>query len=354
MRLLDGYIGRQLLYGTLVSMLVLLTLLGVMNLFNELEDVGRGQYSTMAALVYVLLTLPRYAYELFPVMVLLGSLAGLGSLAVNSELTAMRSAGVSVNRIVGSMMRAGLVLMAFAVILGELVAPPSEQYAQQMRSDLQAGQITLRSKYGFWARDGEAFINIRNILPGNQLRGIYIYEFDEQGRMLLATHADQAIFKDGKWLLQGIRQTRLDEDGTQIEQHEQANWGSMLDPDLLNVVVVQPHVLPIWGLYRYINFLQDNGQQAIQYQVAFWGKLMKPLVSVAMLFLSVPFLFGSLRSVGLGRRIFVGTLMGLGFYMGNKAIAYMAVVYEFNPLVASLVPGLVVIGIALLAMRRVH
>ncbi|MEO5341975.1 MAG: LPS export ABC transporter permease LptG [Gammaproteobacteria bacterium SHHR-1] len=354
MRVLDGYIGRQLLLGTLMSSLVLLILLGVMNLFNELEDVGKGQYSTTAALIYTLLTLPRYAYELFPVMVLIGSLGGLGSLAANAELTAMRSAGISLGRIIGSIMRTGLLLMLAAVALGELIAPPSEQYAQQMRADLQAGQITLRSQYGFWARDGATFINIRSILPGNQLRGIFIYEFDPQGRLLHATQAEQASYGQGLWRLEGIRRTHLDETGTRIELLDQADWESILDPGLLDVVVVQPHILPIWGLYRYIHFLRDNGQQAQPYEVAFWGKLMKPLVTLAMLFLSVPFLFGSLRSVGLGRRIFVGTLIGLAFYMGNKTIAYMALVYGFNPILTALVPGLAVIGISLLAMRRVH
>jgi lipopolysaccharide export system permease protein len=354
MRVLDRYIGRQLLYGTLLTMAGLLILLGVLNLFEELEQVGKGRYTTGAAITYVLLGLPRYAYELFPVMVLLGSLGGLGGLAANSELIAMRAAGISLGRIVASMMRTGLILMLLAVVLGELIAPPSEQYAQQMRSDLKAEQITLRSKYGFWARDGKAFINIRTILPGNELRGIYIYEFDDRGRMTIATHAERAIFQQKSWLLQGIRQTRISEDGTEVRVHQQANWASMLEPGLLNVVVIKPHVLPIWGLYRYIEFLHDNGQQANQYEVAFWGKLMKPLVTIAMLFLSVPFLFGSLRTVSLGRRVFVGTLIGLSFYMANKAMAFVAVVFELNPVVFSLLPGLAVISYALYAMRRIH
>ena len=354
MKVLDRYIGRQLLLGTLITMAILLTLLGVLNLFNELDEVGIGRYTTGAAVGYVLLGLPRFAYELFPVMVLLGSLAGLGGLAANSELIAMRAAGISLGRIVISMMRTGLLLMLAAILLGELIAPPSEQYAQQMRSDLKAEQITLRSKYGFWARDGHAFVNIRKILPGNELLGIYIYEFDDQERMTLATHADRATYQGDTWLLQGIRQTHVSDDGTQVERMDQATWSSILDPSLLNVVVVRPSALPIWGLYRYIEFLRGNGQNANQYEVAFWGKLMKPLVTIAMLFLSVPFLFGSLRSVGLGRRIFVGTLIGVGFFLINKAISYAAVVYVLNPVMASVIPGLAVLAIAYWSLRRVH
>jgi lipopolysaccharide export system permease protein len=354
MRLIDRYLGRQLLLGTLGTTAVLLTLLGVLNLFQELDFVGVGRYTTGAALVYVLLGLPRLAYELFPVMVLLGSLAGLGGLAAHSELTAMRAAGVSLGRIVLSMLRTGLMLMLAAILLGEWIAPPSEQHAQQMRAELRAEQITLRSKYGFWARDGHTFVNIRTILPNSTLLGIYIYEFDDQARMTRATHAERAIYRNDVWLLEGIRQTQVSEDGTRVTHMEQATWSSVLDPSLLNVVVVKPSALPIWGLYRYIEFLHANGQDAIQYEVAFWGKLMKPLVTIAMLFLSVPFLFGNLRSVGLGRRVFVGTLIGVGFFMLNKAISYVAVVYALNPVMASVLPGLAVVTLAYGFLRRVH
>lgn len=354
MKVLDKYIGRQLLAGTFFIMAGLLTLLGVLNLFEELGEVGKGNYTVEAAFLYVAMGLPRFAYELFPVTVLLGSLAGLGGLAVHSELIAMRAAGISVRRIVLAMLQAGFLLMLLAVLLGELVAPPSEQYAQQMRNDLKSEQVSLRSKYGFWARDGHAFINIRRFLPGNELDGVYVYEFDEQKRLTVATHAERAVFLDGRWLLKGIRQSFISEEGIKSRALEQAAWGSLLEPDLLNVVVVKPHMLPIWGLYRYIGFLKANGQDANQYEVAFWGKLVKPLVTVAMLFLSVPFLFGSLRSVGLGKRVFIGTLIGLGFYMGNKMISYMAVVYAWNPVFASVLPGVLVTALAIWSMRRVH
>lgn len=354
MKVLDKYIGRQLLAGTFFIMAGLLTLLGVLNLFEELGEVGKGNYTVEAAFLYVAMGLPRFAYELFPVTVLLGSLAGLGGLAVHSELIAMRAAGISVRRIVLAMLQAGFLLMLLAVLLGELVAPPSEQYAQQMRNDLKSEQVSLRSKYGFWARDGHAFINIRRFLPGNELDGVYVYEFDEQKRLTVATHAERAVFLDGRWLLKGIRQSFISEEGIKSRALEQAAWGSLLEPDLLNVVVVKPHMLPIWGLYRYIGFLKANGQDANPYEVAFWGKLVKPLVTVAMLFLSVPFLFGSLRSVGLGKRVFIGTLIGLGFYMGNKMISYMAVVYAWNPVFASVLPGVLVTALAIWSMRRVH
>jgi lipopolysaccharide export system permease protein len=73
-----------------------------------------------------------------------------------------------------------------------------------------------------------------------------------------------------------------------------------------------------------------------------------------MVFLAVPFVFGVLRSVGIGQRIFAGALMGLAFFLLNKVLGHMAVVYSLNPLFAAAVPGLLFLGIGFWFARRVH
>ena len=60
---------------------------------------------------------------------------------------------------------------------------------------------TLKTRYGFWARDGSAFVNIRSILPGARLEDIYVYEFDESKRLTLATHAERAEHRGDHWLM---------------------------------------------------------------------------------------------------------------------------------------------------------
>ena len=88
--------------------------------------------------------------------------------------------------------------------------------------------------------------------------------------------------------------------------------------------------------------------------MAFWGKLASPLVTLVMLFLSIPFVFGSLRSVSIGQRTFLGAMVGIGFFLLNKAVSHVAVVYDINPLIAASMPGVLLMGIALLMMRRVY
>ena len=134
----------------------------------------------------------------------------------------------------------------------------------------------------------------------------------------------------------------------------QATWDSLLDPQLLSAVVVDPNILPIWGLYHYIEFMRTNGQEVLSYEVAFWGKVIAPLVTLVMLFLSAPFVFGSLRSVGIGQRLFMGSLMGSGFFLLNRAFSFMAAAYDLNPLFAAAFPGLAFLGLAFLFSQRVR
>ena len=162
MRIFDRYIRRAVLSGTAVALSVLLPLLGFLLLADELDYVGTGNYTLGKAFGFIGLSMPRFAYQIFPVTALIGSLIGLGSLAAHSELTAMRAAGVEAGRIVWGVLKAGMVAAVIAVIIGEVIAPVCEEKGNQMRAEAMSESIALKSRYGFWARDGNAFINIRN------------------------------------------------------------------------------------------------------------------------------------------------------------------------------------------------
>lgn len=352
--IIERYIGRTVAVGILLAMTVVLVLLTLFAFIDELDDVGVGNYGVLDAFVFAVMSVPRYTLEAFPIAALIGSLLGLGLLASNSELTAMRAAGISVRRILLAIFKTGLLLMVVVVVLGEWVAPVVQEYAQARRAELQHGQVLLRSRYGFWARDGRAFVNIRTILPGSALRDIYIYEFNEQRELELVTHAEQADFADNRWVLRDLRQTRIGTDGVNTRQLEQASWDSLLNPSLLRAVVVDPALLSAWTLHQYLQFMRENGLDVPAYEVAFWAKVVAPLATLVMLFLGVPFVFGSLRSVGIGQRLFAGMVLGSLFFLLNRLLAYVAVVYHVNPLLAAALPAIAFLVAGGVFLRRVR
>ena len=158
-----------------MTLAVLLPLIAFFMLADEMDLVKGKGYALSDALAFVSLSLPRYAYQLFPIATLIGALLGLGSLASGSELVAMRAAGVSIGRIVGAALLGGLLLAVLAVAVGEGLAPIAEQEGQRLRAQALSGEVTLATPHGFWARDGADFVNIREILPGADLRDISIF-----------------------------------------------------------------------------------------------------------------------------------------------------------------------------------
>ncbi|MCU7845059.1 MAG: LPS export ABC transporter permease LptG [Candidatus Thiodiazotropha sp. (ex Monitilora ramsayi)] len=352
MSLLDRYIGRAVLLSITGVLLLLLVLIGFFEVVSELEDVD-GNYTTGMAYTYVALTLPRYTYEIFPLATLLGSLIGLGALAGNAELMAMRAAGVSIGRIVLATLKSGLVVLLVILLIGENLAPQAELQAQRMKMAALSNQIMLKTRYGFWSRDENTFINIRQILPDQKLANISIYHYDDQQRLQRALHARGAVYGESGWILESIRESRFKDSRIEVETRERQHWQTQLEPSVLDVVSVKPHMLAAWDLWRYVEYLKLNGQASQRYEVAFWGKVFSPAVTLVMLFLSIPFVFGSLRSVGIGQRIFVGAMIGIVFYLLNRAFSYLAVVYALNAIVTTILPILLFFGYALWKFRRV-
>jgi lipopolysaccharide export system permease protein len=352
--LLDRYIGRAVVSGTLIALLVLLAIQAFFSLMTELSSVGTGNYGLPQAFEYVILTLPRTAYDLFPTSALVGSLFGLGQLAANSELVAIRAAGVSVGRIARSVLQVGLIMLVAASAMGEWVAAPAEQYALQMQALAQSNRITFKGRLGFWARDQDRFINIGQILPGGILADIHVYQFDDEHRLKVATEAKRAMYRNGDWLLEDVRQSRVGADGVQVRHLQKLAWKTLISPGLLRLVMVRPENLSARELLRYIDYLRNNGLNAGRYRLAFWMRLAAPLSGMVMLFLSIPFVFGPLRSAAMGQRLVVGVLVGVGYYLFSQMVSHLGLVYGFNAALSAFTPPLVFFLGGMAVLRRVR
>lgn len=353
MKILDALIGRTVIGGALLVLCVLLALFVFIEFVTELDRIGQGDYTVWMALKYVLFSVPRLAYELMPLAALLGSLIGLGLLASNNELVVMRAAGVSLARISWAAVKAGLLLVVFTVWLGEWVVADAEEYAANARATALAGSSALRTQTGFWTRDGSSFVSVRAVPADGQLSGVTIYEFDANRALRRISAARSAKYEDGHWLLNRVSRSVIEEGGVRSESLKSEEWRPRLDPGLLDIVTVKPASLSISGLFRYIDYLRDNGLDTARYELELWTKLMLPFATGVMVFAALPFVFGSLRSVGIGQRLLIGVLTGLGFYLINQAASYVGLVYGLNAMLVGVTPTLLLLIASLLVMRRV-
>ncbi|MGR3913062.1 MAG: LPS export ABC transporter permease LptG [Gammaproteobacteria bacterium] len=354
MSILDRYLGGVILQYTCVSMLALLALFTFVNLLDQLGDIGRGDYAMMDALAYVALIMPRSLYELFPMAALLGVTIGLSLLATDSELTALRASGVSVLQIALAALKTGAVFMLAAVLVGELLAPPADARAQRGRAEALQQHAGRQTSFGLWLRDAGAYVNIGEVLPDLSLIGVKFFEFDSGNKLRAMTFAAHGRVTAGRWALNDVAQTRFTADGEVETAHFDAlEWRSQLTPNVLSVFLLQPDQLSLQQLRRHIRHLRQNRQQSAPYELAFWSKLMLPLSVAVMVVLAIPFVFANLRSGALGRSLFTGIMLGLGFYAANKGFGYVSLAFALPPLLGATLPMAAFLLLALLMMRRI-
>jgi lipopolysaccharide export system permease protein len=352
-KLLDRYIGGVVFGATGIALLVVMGLNVFFEIISQLDDVGKGDYTVLRMLEYVVLTLPRSTYELFPTAALLGGLTGMGVLAVHSELIAMRACGFKVWRIVRSVLQAGLLMLVLIVPLGEFVAPGAEQFAQQLRVVALDKRINFMGARGLWVRDELRYINVRNIIAKDRLADLNIFQFDADGHLQESTHVGKAAYEDGRWILREVQQSLIGADGVRVRNEEEMTWSSLLTPELIGIVMLEPENMAAQDIRQFISYLEENGLDPQEYRYALWKRLVTPVSSLVMLFISVPFVFGSLRSTGTGQRIFIGILVGFGFYMLSQLFGQMGQVYELPPALVSVAPSIIVLGMGLYAVRRI-
>lgn len=335
---LDRYIGAQVFVAILAVLGIIVGLALLFAFIDELGDV-EGNYSLLNAAWYVFLTVPRRIYEMLPMAALVGCLIGLGSLASSSELTVMRAAGVSIGRIVWAVMKPMLVLMLAGILIGEYLAPLSENKAQADRAMAQGAGEAQSAKRGLWHRQGDEFVHINAVQPNGVLFGVTRYRFDDQRNMLSSSFARRAKYQGDYWQLEDVATTHFRERGTAVSKAASERWDVQLNPQLLSTVVLEPEALSITGLWRYATYLAEQGLNNGRYLLAFWTKVLQPVITMALVLLAISFVFGPLRSVTLGQRVFTGVLVGFVFKITQDLLGPSSLVFGFSPLLAVLVPA---------------
>ncbi len=152
------YLAREIVTASLLVLFGFLALFVFFDFVAELQDLGKGGYRIQHAmvfvlLVFVLLTLPGRVYELMPIGVLIGALYALTNLSRNSEITVLRTSGLSTGRLLLSLVQIGLVFVVLTFLIGEYVAPYSEKAGRQFRLNATSAVVGQDFRSGLWIKD---------------------------------------------------------------------------------------------------------------------------------------------------------------------------------------------------------
>lgn len=356
MRTVRRYIARQVFAATAMVFAALVLLFGFFDFIQELSDLGRGGYRLPQALLYVVLSLPGRAYEIVPVAALIGTLFALTQLVINSEYTVLRVSGMSMRGMALALSRIGITLSVCTFLLGEVVAPVTEQAAQRLRLKATTSNVVAKAfRSGLWVKDANKFVNVTRIMPETVIHNVHVYEFDDQFRLHTISHAVRGEYQhDDLWTLHDVEQTRFEEDRTLVSRFAETPWHSVLNPSILSVLMVVPEQMSLWNLYAYLKHLERNNQDTVRYEIAMWQKIIYPFAVLVMMMLALPFANFEARSGGVGARIFTGIMLGLGFHLANRLFGHLGLLNAWPPLFSALMPTLGFLAAAIWMTRRVE
>lgn len=345
MNTLDRYIGKSILGSIFATLLTLVGLSAIIKFVEQFRSVGKGTYDIWQAVAFTGLTIPKDIETFFPMAALLGALMALGNLASRSELVVMQAAGFSRFKIGMAVMKTALPLVLLTMVIGEWGIPQTEQFARDMRARALSGGSMLSMKNGVWAKDGNNFVFVRRVTDDAKLNDIYIYTFDQHRNLTELKHANQASYSEdeSKWTLRQVNHSMISKDEITTSNRLSEKWETNLTPDKLGAVSLRPTSLSISGLYNYISFLRETGQDMSRFELTFWRKIFQPVSVGVMMLLALSFIFGSLRSVTAGARIVTGICFGFLFYVVNEIFGQMSVVYNMPAVFGALMPSLLFI-----------
>jgi len=358
MKVLNRYVARSVTAATAIVLIAFIGLEFVFRVIDETKNI-QGDYTFPRVLIYEALRTFSRLYEVMPQVGLIGCLTGLGALANNSELIVMRSAGVSSLRLVWISLKPALIFMLAAMLIGDQIAPKAEQLAASYRGVAMHKSEVINIDVGLWLRDGNDFVYVGVVQPKGIMLGLNVFRFDDAGSLVGILKAERATFKTDYWLLEDVSETHFETVNGMPQKLSQNfdkayRWKSNLHPELLSLAAVDPLDLQSLDLINYISYLQSQNLNSSEYEIALWSKLFYPLIMISLVLIGISFVFGPLRQVTMGYRIFCGVLIGIVFKTLQDAVGPMSIVYGFSPVVAMLMPATICacIGIVLIARVR--
>lgn len=348
MNIIERYIGKTVLSSITVT---LATLVGISTLFRFIEQishVGKGDFSFLTAALYSIYLIPQDVESFFPMAAMIGGLVGLGAMAQSSELVVMQAIGMSKSNVVNAVLKSSIALILVMMVFSEWGVPQSIRAAKELKTQaISSGEIYSNSQ-GIWAKDGNSFINIKQVADNGELFGVSIFDFDDNLKLTKQTSAKSAHFAQNNWNLEDVTISYWASRKINNVDLSFMPWSTNLSPDKLGIVKVKPERMPMSELYEYLLYLKNNDQNANRYELALWRKIFQPLNVAVMLLLALSFIFGPLRSVTMGARVILGILTGFSFFLFDRIFGSISLVYDVPAPMGAFAPTLV---FSLIAMR---
>lgn len=327
-RLLDAYVVREFLRVFFLVLCSFVLLMLIFTFFDLMGHILTNHISLIVVGDYLVNLIPSMIYQLAPLAVLIAVLVTFGLLNRNSEIIAMKAAGISLYRLVIPIVSIAAILALALFLFDQYYLPQANRRQENLRNIIKGNPAqTYQQPEHQWmfgdtapGEPGQIFYYQFFDPASNEFANLSIFEFDPATFQLtqrifaarVAWNADSR-----SWRFQdGWASTFHGADVTGFRQFRQAAFPEIDEPPgYFKKEALQSQEMNFGQLEAYIRDLRQSGFDTVPLRVALWQKLAYPLIAVIMAMLAIPF------ALSMGRR---GSLTAIAVAIA-VALAYFAI-----------------------------
>lgn len=356
--ILPRYVIRSAFFAMLGAVVGLWLLQMVFAYLSELENLS-DTYTFKDALAYIMYRSPYFLVQFIPTGALLGAVVGLGLLAGNSELVVMRAGGISVYRIIGFAMLPAFLFVIISLAVNQFILPTTNDKASQIANHLPNKKLFTVN--GYWAvndtAQGQEIVYINYADSAGNLGETKRYRLGAGSHLTEATRASGGVYSgqvgsEYHWNLQEVAQLNVSEQGVQRHFDDYKTLSLPLAPTYVHLLTKEAEDLSLTDLITHKQLMTHQGRRSLRHEVAFWQKLLSPFAVLSLVLVASSFVFGSLRSQGLGLRIVMALLTGLLFSYLTDLTGFVALATGLSPFFMALLPIIVSAGVGIYLLQR--
>jgi lipopolysaccharide export system permease protein len=353
-RTLRRYLAKRFLFGMVGAFLVCACLILMIDMIELLRLSRRATDLSVAGLLWIgLLRLPAFTELLLAFAILVGSIVALLSLNRRSEITVMRSAGMSVWQFLRPGIAVTLMLGVMAVTLFNPLAAAARFESERLVAEIFGAEAGLFAGKGdgAWLRqtgpDGQSVLHARAVADqGLVLSGVVGFLFDPEGRFIERLDAERATLQDGYWELHKATVSRPKREPEVFRTY---SVSTNLTRERVSDALGSEIAVSFWQLPMLIEISEKAGLSASKYRMQHALLMARPALLIAMVVLAATVSLRSFRSGGIQTMVLMGLVGGIGLFLLAEVSRQIGASGLISPMLAVWVP----IGVSLLVSLTV-
>ena len=334
------YMAKMFLVRTFAILFAVALVLQTLDVLSEsgavLAAPGNGQAQVWR---YVSLRAPQIISFLLPFSVLLGTILTFFTMNQNSEVIALKAAGMSAHQVLAPLLIASAGVAAFSFVFNDRIVPRASATLSAWQK-VQYGPLPIDSgdRSNVWVRDGDDLISVDLIQgrgPGIQLGGVTLY--DRAGGSLQAiVRAPRGVRAGDGWKIGPV--TRFEVKSGKLTNYPSLIIGRGVTPEQLTLASVSADNLSFGALSSAITDLREAGRPTKSLEGSLWHKLSAPMSAMLMPLLGAVAAFGIARSGKLFVRAVIGMALGFAYFVADNFSMAMGDLGAYPPFLAAWAP----------------